>query len=187
MQDEKIIELYWVRSQEAISQTDIKYGNYVRKISSNILSDSRDVDECIDDTYLKIWNSIPPQKPDNFKAYIGRIIRNVSINMCEGQRRYKRSANGYLAAYEEMEQIISDNGQNTDVTFEEIYLSNLINRYLMGLSEEKRLIFIGRYWYFDSIKEISDKLQISESKVKTSLLRLRKSLRQYLEEEGINI
>lgn len=186
MNDEKIIELYFLRSEDAIKFTDIQYGSYCKTIALNILNNMSDADECVNDTYLQAWNSIPPTRPNSLKAFLGTITRNISINKIKARMTQKRCICEYAIAYDELENLFQTN-QSTDDQIEEIFLRDLINKFLSKLTKENRMIFVARYWYFESITEISKKLNISESKTKMSLLRTRNSLKKYLEREGIKL
>lgn len=183
MKDEEIIDLYWTRQENAINETDKKYGRYCRTISFNILQNNEEVRECINDTYLNAWNSIPPKKPNILKIYLGKITRNLSINQYKRKNSQKRDYTLEIAL-EELEECISS---NSDVE-EELHYNELVNRincFLSELKEEKRSIFIQRYWYLYSIKQISDNNNMAENNVKIILWRLRKQLADYLKEGGL--
>ena len=184
MQDQNIIQLYFSRSEDAIKYTALKYGAYCKTIAFNILNSNQDSDECVNDTYLQTWNSIPPTRPYNLKAYLGRIVRNISLNKVKARMTQKRCVSEYTLVYDELENIFQGH-QSTDELLDEILLKDTINKYLCGLSKETRMIFVARYWYFESIKDIAQKLSVSESKVKMTLLRTRNDLKEFLRKEGI--
>lgn len=186
MDDRNIIDLFFSRDEGAIVQSDVKYGCYCRTISFNILNDRQDSEECTNDTYLKAWNTIPPTKPESLKAYLGRIVRNISLNKFKERQTQKRKGNEFSAVYEELENVLQSD-QLIDEYIDEIHLRDLIEKFLNNQTKEKRIIFMARYWYFESIDEISSKLCISESKTKMLLLRTRNALRNYLEQEGVII
>lgn len=186
MEDTRIIELYFNRSESAIAETDAKYGKYCFHISNNILGNHQDADESVNDTYLQTWNSIPPTKPNSLVAYLGKIVRNISLNRIKAQKTQKRGSGEYELAYEELAGIITS-PQTVDAMYDEMYLRDLINKWLATLSYEQRVVFIGRYWYFDSVTSISSKMKFSVSKTKMLLMRLRNSLKAYLESEGIHL
>lgn len=186
MDDSGIVALFFARDEKAIVQSDKKYGFYCKTISFNILNDHQDAEECTNDTYLQAWNTIPPTKPNSLKAYLGRIVRNISINRLRSKQTLKRKSDGFYAAYDELENVLQS-GQSLDEHIDEMHLRDLIERFLNKQTEENRKIFIARYWYFESINEISTKLCISEGKIKMSLLRMRNSLRYYLDQEGVII
>lgn len=183
MEDEEIINLYWNRQEKAISETDKKYGKYCNTISFNILQNREEAKECVNDTYLKTWNSIPPQRPNILKVYIGRIARNLAINQYERKNAKKRDYTLEIALEELNECISSNNNVEKESDYNE--LVKALNNFLSELSQDKRKIFLERYWYLYSIKEISSNNKISESNTKTILLRIRKELKDYLKEGGL--
>lgn len=183
MEDEEIINLYWARQENAISETDKKYGKYCTAISFNILRNNEEAKECVNDTYLKTWNSIPPQRPNILKIYLGRIARNLSINQYERKKAKKRDYTLEVALEELNECISSNNNVEREFAYNE--LVNMLNVFLSKLSQDKRKIFLERYWYLHSIKEISSKNKISESNAKTILLRIRSQLKNFLKEGGL--
>ncbi len=183
MEDEEIIKLYWNRQEKAISETDKKYGKYCNTISFNILQNKEESKECVNDTYLKTWNSIPPQRPNILKVYIGKIARNLAINQYERKKAKKRDYTLEIALEELNECISSNNNVEKELDYNE--LVKALNNFLSELSQDKRKIFLERYWYLYSIKEISSNNRISESNTKTILLRIRKGLKDYLKEGGL--
>ena len=183
MNDQKIVELYWQRDQSAITQTAQKYEKYLTVIAHNILNNIEDSRECVNDTYLKAWNSIPPQKPTVLKTYLGRITRQISIDILKNRTRKKRGGSQYEISLCELEECIPS-GTDTETKIELQLLVNLINNFLYSLPQQTRNIFVCRYYFCDSVKVISSYFEISESKVKTVLYRTRQSLKNYLESEG---
>ncbi len=182
LDDIAIIELYNQRDENAIYETDCKYGRLLKHISSNIVHNSQDAEECVSDTYLKTWNTIPPTWPNNFKAFLLRIGRNIAINKLSYSNRGKRGNGDYQLAVEEIEKIVPDERHSKDIS-DVIVLRDILTCFLESLSKEQRSIFIGRYWYFDSVSEIANNLGISTSKVKMVLMRCRKHLKDMLEKE----
>ena len=182
--DKSIIALFFFRDEKAITESDNKYGHYCRTISFNVLNDRQDADECTNDTYLQAWNTIPPTKPESLKAYLGKIVRNISLNKLKAKQTQKRKSDEFSAAYDELENVLTSN-QTIDEHIDEIHLRELIEKFLDKQTKENRKIFIARYWYFESVREISTKLGITESKTKMSLMRMRNSLRSFLEQEGV--
>ena len=180
MSDEEIIDLYWRSQEKAIYETDKKYGRYCNTISFNILQNKEETKECVNDTYLKVWNNIPPQRPNLLKAYIGKIARNLAINLYERKKAKKRDYTLEVALEELNECVLTSDSVEKEIDYNE--LIDALNNFLSKLPQEKRKIFIERYWYLYSIKEISLKNEISESNVKTILLRIRNQLKNYLEE-----
>lgn len=186
MDDRDIIALYFKRLESAITETAKKYGKYCFSISNNILRNRQDAEESVNDTYLQTRNSIPPTKPNCLSAYLAKIVRNISLNRIKASKTQKRGSGEYELAYDELAGIISS-PQTVEDLIDEISLRDLINRWLETLSPEQRMVFVGRYWYFDSVTTISSKMDFSVSKTKMLLLRLRNELKQYLEREGVHL
>ncbi len=180
MNDEEIINLYWSREEKAIYETDKKYGKYCNAISFNILQNKEDSKECVNDTYMKTWNSIPPQKPNVLKSYLGRIVRNISLNQYEKKKAKKRDYTVEIALEELNECIPSENNIEKEIDYNE--LVNMLNIFLSKLSIDKRRIFLERYWYLYSIKDIASKNKLSVNNTKVILLRIRQQLKNYLKE-----
>lgn len=186
MDDNKIVELYLQREETAISQTTEKYGNRLRTLAYGIVRDSQTAEECENDTYLNAWNSIPPHEPrQHLYAFLACITRHLSINCCRHRNRLKRNA--YICELsDEMEECIPA-PDDVNCRIDDVILREAINTYLGSLSLEKRNIFIRRYWYLDSVADISKRFYISESKVKSTLFRCRNGLREFLEKEGYTL
>lgn len=197
MEDGKIIELYWGRSESAISATSEKYGGYLYAISHRILRDDGDSEECVNDTYLKAWDSMPPERPKALRFFLGKITRNLSLDRYRTKGREKRGGGQVEESFEELKECFSaaqgigQAGQGArkewdpENAVDQLALRDCLSRFLGELSRENRAIFLQRYWYFLSIKEIADELEIGESKVKMSLHRTRENLKSFLEKEGI--
>ncbi len=183
MTDDQIIELFFRRLENAIDETDKKYGSYCRKISMNILSNREDSEEAINDTYLKAWNSIPPSKPYPLKTYLGMLTRRISLNRYEYYRAQKRNLY-FETILSEVEQMLPSSSVTDS---DEGEITRAVNEFLKGLKKENRIFFVRRYWHSDSLEDIAKLCGCSESKVKSSLFRTRKALRKYLEKEGIDI
>ncbi len=184
MEDNRIVDLYWQRDESAISETQQKYGNYLTKIAYNILADVEDSRESVNDTYLKAWYSMPPQKPCVLSTFLGRITRQISIDIYRKKNAKKRQGSEYALALDELYDCASHNGA-PEKEIEAQLLAKCIGDYLMTVSDEARNIFVCRYYFFDSMREIADHFGISESKVKSSLHRTRTGLKAYLEKEGL--
>lgn len=184
MTDEQIIQLYNTRSEQAISETAAKYGSYCRTIAFGILKNSEDSEECLSDTYLKAWESIPPNQPDPLSAFLGRITRNTALNRYKHSRAQKRGGSEIQPALEELSGCVPASRSPEEV-FEELALAQLLNDFLAALAPQSRVIFMRRYWYLHSVKEIAGELGFTESKVKMTLLRSRNQLKKILEKEGI--
>jgi RNA polymerase sigma-70 factor (ECF subfamily) len=186
MDDDKIINLYLNRDESAISHTREKYGKKLFAVSFRITVDRQTAEECENDTYLESWNRIPPAEPRGyFPAFLSRIVRNISINRCMEKERLKRKA-FITELSEEMEQCIPSSS-DVESEIDGMELGMRISDFLYEQSRIKRIIFVRRYYYLDSVKQISDALGCSESKVKTQLFRMRNDLKAYLEKEGYEL
>lgn len=183
MEDNGIVELFWERNENAIKETEQKYGRRLQGLSYHILQSKEDAEECVSDTMLTAWNTIPPQRPTYFFAYLSKICRYVSFGRLDWKNAQKRKAE-VVSLTEEMESCIPAPMLSDDESMTSEEIGRMINNFLAGLTEEKRLIFMRRYWYGDSIECISKRYCISESKVKTTLFRLREKLKKYIEKEG---
>lgn len=186
MQDEQIIELYWARSENAITETANKYGKYCYHIAYNILYNNEDSEECVNDTYWKAWGVMPPQRPQRLATFLGKITRNLALHRHEKDTAKKRGAGQVALALEELSECLSA-GNGVEEAMEERLLVEALNRFLAEQSPEVRRIFLRRYWYLSEIREIAMDYRISESKAKVMLHRTRKRLRQFLEKEGIHV
>lgn len=183
MTDKEIIALYFKRSENAIEQTDVKYGKLCHSISINILNDTRDSEECVNDTYLTLWNKIPPKEPNPFKAYICRIIKNLSLKKYEFNHAKKRNSE-YEASLDELEECVSDGTEASEsVEFKELQMA--IDMFLSELPEKKRILFLRRYWFLQPVKEIAKDYGITEKTASMRLSRLREKLQQYLQEKEL--
>lgn len=185
MTDEFIVSLYWNRDEEAIKRTEEKYGGYLNKVSFNILADSEDCKECVNDTYLAAWNSIPPHRPNNLLTYLGKIVRQISIDVFRRKNAQKRYASEYVSSVEELGEVFSNSDPEDYVEGKE--LVNTINAFLKSISIENRRLFIYRFFYFESIKDAAGYCGISESKAKSSLFRIRRQLKEFLVKEGVEV
>ncbi len=186
MNDKKIIDLYWKRSEDAISETANKYGGYCHSIAYHILHNKEDSEECVNDTYLRAWNAMPPKRPNCLSAFLGKIVRNLSFDRYDGYTAEKRGGGEIPLALEELESCIPSSF-DTEQAVDELALADMLNRFLSKTKPQARIWFVRRYWYLDPVKEIAAAFGVSESKVKMTLLRLRKKLKQFLEEEGVRI
>ncbi len=186
MNDTEIIDLYFKRDETAISQTDKKYGNDLKGISYRIVRNRSDSEECVNDTYLRVWRNIPPERPLKFFPYLAKIVRNISLNRYEYIKANKRTADVIPLVLNELSYCIPDKF-SMDETIDERELIKIIDNFLMSQSEEKAVIFIQRYFYLCSIKEIAAENAISQSKAKMTLLRLRQALKEQLTKEGIEV
>ena len=183
MNDEKIIELFFERSEEAIKALDVKYGKVFRALSFKILNDRQDAEECVNDSYLGTWNAIPPAKPSPLLAFVCKIVRNVSLKRYERNAAAKR--NGfYNVALEELEDCLAS-PTTVEEEIAERELTEMIEEFLDSLSKENRVIFLRRYWFSDTYADIANQVGITEKNVSVRLTRLRKELRKYLLKRGI--
>lgn len=186
MQDRQIVDLYWDRNEEAILQTQQKYSAYLSKIAYNILSDYEDSRECVNDTYLKAWNSMPTHRPEVLSTYLGKIVRQLSIDVFRKKHSAKRYASQYALSLEEMSDCVSDGGTPQQALDAKL-LDEAMDHFLRGLSKEERNTFIGRYYYFDSLKDVAAYCGMSQSKAKSMLYRTRRKLKEYLVKEGFDL
>ena len=184
MDDRQIIALYNERSEAALSETEKKYGRYCRTIAYNILNNEEDSEECVNDTWLKAWEAIPPRCPDSLAAFLGKITRNLALNLYKHKNREKRGGGQTMLVLEELAECVPG-ADSTEEAVDEALLAEVLNGFLAELPTEKRKIFMRRYWYLSSVKEIAEEYGLSESKVKMTLLRLRSKLKTVLEKEGI--
>ena len=182
MEDTKIIALFWERNELAILETHKTYGRKLNMLSNRILDNFEDAQECVSDTYMETWKSIPPKRPTYFYAFLAAICRNLSLNKLDWKLAVKRRAE-IVALTQEMENCIPDTLQEIEADRRE--LKRVLEAFLESLPRESRLIFLRRYLYVDTISEIAARYGISQSKVKTQLHRIRSKLRIYLEKEGI--
>lgn len=185
MEDLKIINLYWSRDEAAISETNKKYGGMLHGIAFNILTNHEDSEECVSDTYKKAWITIPPQKPRYLAAYLGRIVRNLSFNLWNKNRAQKRYDGIELILSELSDSIPSTNTVEQEIETKE--LSETIVNWLNGLPQDERVLFLRRYWFGDSVKMLAYECGITPNKLAGRMYRLRQSLRNALEKEGISL
>lgn len=186
LEDSKIIDLYWARKEQALAETDAKYGNYCRTIARNILRNFEDTEECVSDTWLHAWNSMPPQRPGILSAFLGRITRNLSFDRCKYQQAAKRGGGTLPLALDELGECIPASGR-VEHALEQKELAATIDRFLRTLPEKDCNLFLRRYWYVDSISVIADRYGMKENTVKSILFRTREKLRKFLGEEGIAV
>lgn len=185
MDDRRIISLLYLRDQNALVEISAQYGAYCTQIAGNILDNISDVEECLNDVYLSVWNAIPPAKPDNLLAYIGRITRNHAINLQRREYAQKRGGN-VSCVLSELSQIVS--GLPTpEQQIHHKELAEAINSFLSALPELKRYIFVRRYWYTDSVGQIASACGKTESYVSMALTRLRRQLQKHLLERGFDL
>lgn len=182
MEDNAIIDLYFKRSEQAITETDTKYGSYCYSIAYNILSNREDSEESVNDTYMAAWNAIPPRHPSFLGAFLGKVTRHISIDRWRKSSAKKRGGGEIILALEELENCADIH--DTEYTVEQKELTRVLNQFLASLPETQRNIFLCRYWYLDSIPVISEYSGFTQSKVTSMLHRTRGKLRKLLHEEG---
>ncbi|MGI5977254.1 MAG: RNA polymerase sigma factor [Candidatus Limivicinus sp.] len=184
MEDSAIVELYWQRSERAISESDLKYGKYCRRVAWNICRNDEDTEECINDTWFSAWNQMPDRRPKNLGSFLSIICRNLALNRVEGRRRKKRGGGQTELALNELEECIPAGG-GVEEKLELKELMSAIDSFVSGLGRDDRRIFIARYWFLASTAEIAERLGFSQGRVRTSLYRSRQKLQEYLREEGL--
>ncbi len=185
IEDEKIIELFFKRSEQAIQELDNKYGKVCHRLSYNIVNNRQDAEECVNDAYLGAWNSIPPEKPNPLLTYLCKIVRNTSLKMYYRKEAAKRKSN-YTIAMEEIEACIAS-PNTVEAEFEARKLAHIIESFLDTLTTENRIIFMRRYWFSDSCKDIAEFIGLTEKNITVRLTRIRKKMKKYLIEREVFI
>lgn len=186
MTDAEIVQLYWDRNQRAVLETEKKYGNYCTSIANNILGNQEDARECVNDTYLNAWKSMPPHRPKILSAYLGKITRNLAFNRYKFNRAKKRGSGEFSEALDELNDCVSGvNSVEKELEYKE--LRKAIDGFLASLAPEKRGMFVCRYWYSDSVSDIAKRYGLKENTVSTTLKRTRNKLQKYLEERGFEV
>ena len=185
MTDNEIIALYWARDERAITETDLKYGRFCRSVADNVLTVKEDAEECVNDTYAKVWNVIPPQKPLQFRAWLGRIVRNIALNLWNKNHAAKRYK-GMEVLLSELEECVPS-AQTVEDEIDDAELGRAISSWLRTLPEEDRTYFVLRYWNGEALKDIAHRFGSSPEKLAQKMHRLRKNLKDALEKEGINV
>ena len=179
MEDNQIVDLYWERSEAAITETDKKYGRYCHYIAYQILSDDSDAEEIVNDTYLKTWNTVPPNRPDPLKAYVGMISNQLALNRYDEKTAQKRGGGHMPLIYHELDECIADVDESEDIA-----LRDALNRFIWSLPKKTRNIFVRRYWYASSMAEIAQDYGMKENAVAMLMFRTRQKLKEFLKEEG---
>lgn len=184
MEDKAIVDLYWQRSDQAILETDRKYGRYCHAIAYNIMTNYEDAEECVNDTWFRAWNLMPDKRPTILSTFLGTISRNLALDRYRRRSRQKRGGGETELALDELSDCIPDRG-GVEQKIEEQELAQAIDAFLSTLPATDRKIFVSRYWFVAPVKEIADRLNCSQGKVKMTLYRLRGRLHSYLQEEGL--
>lgn len=184
MDDELILELYFARDQEAVRETEQKYGDYCHRISQRILGSRNDAEECVNDTWLQAWNAIPPQRPQCFPAFLGRITRNLSLDRWEHRQAKKRGGGQTEVLLSELRDCLPSR-DGPERYLEQRELGDLLNRWLVQQPQKNRVAFVRRYWYADTLAETAERIGCTTGAAKALLHRMRHSLRTHLEKEGV--
>ncbi len=184
MNDNDIIDLYWARSERAIAETDAKYGNYLKAVAMRVLAALEDAEESVNDTYMKAWNAMPPERPSVLRLFLGKITRRLSLNRLREKNAAKRGGGEVPAVLDELAECVPS-GQNVENEILAKELASVIAGFVSKLPQDERRIFILRVYELMPVREIAERLSFSESKVKTTLHRTRKKLAEVLEREGM--
>lgn len=184
MEDSRIVDLFWQRSDRAVTETDRKYGRYCRTVAYNILENREDCEECVNDTYLRAWDSMPDARPVALSAYLAKITRNLAISALRKRNSLRRGGGQTELALDELSEIVPAE-QNVEAVIELREMTQLLDTYLSTLPSAERQVFMARYFFMVPVKDIAGKFGFSESKVKSMLSRTRGKLRHFLEEEGL--
>jgi len=185
MQDAQIVELYWNRDERAISESDVHYGAYCRRIATNILTNREDAEEAVNDTWYRTWENVPPQRPASLSSFFGRIVRNLSISRYRANRAQKRHS-GITALLSELDDCVASNVSTTQA-FEGKLLAETIDRWLTSLPADDRILFLRRYWFGDAVNALAKECGITHNQMAQRMLRLRKALKSVLEQEGFDV
>ena len=186
MEDSRIINLYWERSESAIAETSNKYGRYCYFISHNILRNNEDAEECVSDTYLRAWNAMPPHRPDRLSAFLGKITRNLSLNKYKKYNTEKRGFGEIPLALSELNDSIPSSS-NLEQATDDKSLVEALDDFLRKQPRKKRIVFLQRYWYLMPIRDLAELHGTSESQIKSLLFRMRSELKTHLKKEGITL
>lgn len=184
MQDSQILDLYWDRNEQAITETQRSYGSYCHSIAFHILYDHDDADECVNDTWLRAWNAIPPQRPGKLALFLGTITRNLSLDRWKGKHAMKRGSGEMTLALDELAECVPDRNSTEDAVVA-AELERLLNEFLHTLPERECNVFLRRYWYVEEYRDIAKKYGMNLNTVRTTLFRTRTKLKSFLEKEGI--
>ena len=184
MEDAQIVDLYWRRSDDAISETNLKYGPYCRSIAYGILRNREDTEECVEDAYMGAWNAMPDKRPQRLPPFLAKITRNAALNRIAEQNSQRRGGGEIPLCLDELGECIPS-GFSVEREIEERELGRHLQRFITGLPQPERRVFLGRYFYMLPVQEIARRLGFSQSKVKSMLYRTRKKLMDYLKEEEI--
>lgn len=185
MTDEKLVELYFSRSEQALSGTADEYGKYALYIADNILDVREDSEEVVNDAYASLWDTIPPQKPRSLKAYLAKTVRNLALDRLRRNNAHKRGGGVVAQALDELKEAASPDSPESELDAKQ--LAGLINGFAETLEKKQRIVFVKRYWYLCSSEQIAQECSMTVSDVNTTLYRTRKKLKSYLEQEGYGL
>ena len=183
MEDSQIIDLFFERSEQAVEELDRKYGKAARKTAANLLQNPQDAEECVNDVYLGVWNSIPPHRPESLVSYVCKISRNLAVSKLRRDAAAKRNSSFDLVL-EELEDFVPS-GMNVEAEYEAKELADAVNRFLATLDYDDRFLFVRRYFYADPVRDIAEQMHVRDSRVSARLFRLREKLRKKLKKEGL--
>jgi len=183
LQDEEIVELFWMRNERAITETDIKYKAFLLSLAHNIVSDTLDCEECLNDTYIGAWNAMPPARPTLLKSFLAKIMRRIAINRFHANNRQKRITSEYAVSLSELEDLIT-NSESTETELETKELAKAISCFVRSLSDRQLYVFVSRYYLAEPILKISSELGCSKSTVKREITAIKNGLKKHLESEG---
>ncbi len=186
MEDRDIVELYWSRSETAIAETERKYGKYCTYIANRILGNDADAEEVVNDTYLRVWHTIPPNRPESLKTYVGMISRRLALDVYEAQHTQKRNRGEVSLMLDELSECIPDAATASDMG-ESVALRDALDRFVATLPEKTRVLFLRRYWYAMPLSEIAREASMKESSVATLMFRARRELKKHLKKEGFDV
>jgi RNA polymerase sigma-70 factor (ECF subfamily) len=186
MEDAKIVQLYWDRDERAIPATADKYGSYCAAIAKNILGNKEDAEECVNDTYWNAWNAMPPHKPSILPTFLGKITRNLSLNRYKRNTARKRGKGEAALVLDELLDVVSDKG-SVEEELSRKELVSAIDTFLAALPAKQRTLFVCRYWYFDSISDLSSRFGMTENNISVTLNRIRRKLHNFLSERGFEL
>lgn len=186
MNDVKLINLFFARNEAALTETQARYGAYCMSIAARVLPTQQDAEEVLNDVWLSLWNAIPPQRPDNLKAYIGKITRNLALSKLQKETRIKRGGGVITEAIDELSEVLPS-GSDPQADLEGKELSALISRFLREQPVERRKLFVQRYFYFLSVNDLHEETGMSKNNINVTLMRIRNKLQEFLKEEGYNV
>ena len=184
MEDAAIVDLYWQRSDRAISETNRKYGRYCHSIAFNFVRNNEDAEECVNDTWFRAWNLMPDKRPSVLSTFLGAITRNLAVSMYRGKTSLKRGGGEMPLALDELSECVPS-GADLEREYEIKEFESAIGKFVEGLPAAEQKVFVARYWYLAPVSEIAEKMHFTQGKTKSMLFRIRNKLREYMREEGL--